>query len=93
MNNDLSDNFINKFKNLSIDNIELDNSLNFFISSRKLMKVKKYEKDKTYIYCVSILMDNFHKKSVSINNFYYINFFKNLTKKDIIKIDKKNTIK
>lgn len=89
MINDLSENFINKFDNLSINTIDIENSLNLFISTRKLMKTKIYEKDKGYIHIVSILMDDFHKKSVSINKQEYINFFKSLSKNDIIKIDTK----
>ena len=50
MVNDLSENFINKFDNLSINPIDIENSLNFFISTRKLMKTKIYEKDKGYIH-------------------------------------------
>ena len=34
-------------------------------------------------------MDDFHKKSVSLKNREYINFFNKLSKKDIIKIDSK----
>ena len=47
MISDLSENFIDNFDNLSINNIDLENSLNFFISTRKLMKTEIYKKDIT----------------------------------------------
>ena len=87
--NDLSDNFINTFENLSIDDINFQESLNIFVCARQINKVKEYKEGIRYINAVGILMDNELKKSITIDNINYNKYYDSLKKKDIIKIDSK----